>query len=597
MKELWYVSCSPRDPVKIRNEVALLAELEGEEWNKKNASGENITQLKFAKMLSKLDDFEGKAAGKESDFSARDRVAPMKTYGFAYMDREGKIRITKAGRELIKGEDEERVFLMQMLKWQYPSVQHGGPAYLDQPATLFEPKKLGFSILPFIFTLQVAKKVDGLTKQEIALFLLPHRRMSGVSEVAAQIRKYRMAREKKKGRVAKRTFDRLTHWRLFKKIYADSLARHKNAAERNKELIKKVSNSLDVADACIRLLRYTGIFATQKDRLVLNNIRAEEITCILSRKWKLVDYYKDAKRFFAYFGNPDKPELPFFDPLFLIKKILNLVKQIEKEKAYLPVEIKLEDVRPSVLAKLSKSKLFQKIKELIQLYRTLSEKKLVNYLRSARGQQDVLEFYEAIMHKEVADPASFFEWNTWRALIALDESKEIIPNLILDDSLRPIDCARGNCPDMVAKFTSYVVAVEVTLTRGRRQYFTETEPVTFHVGKCQKEENTSGKQRKVYGLFIAPTINKHTANYFLQYVSQLEVPDYGNVTVVPLDLDTWKNILNFASSLGYLRDHALGDLLIAIEQSATTTKNVEAWLDSIPDLIDIWKNQISAEQI
>ena len=35
MKELWYVSCSPRNPAKIRNEVSLLAKLEGEEWKKK----------------------------------------------------------------------------------------------------------------------------------------------------------------------------------------------------------------------------------------------------------------------------------------------------------------------------------------------------------------------------------------------------------------------------------------------------------------------------------------------------------------------------------------------------------------------------------
>jgi len=593
MKELWYVSCSPRNPAKIRNEVALLALLEGEKWNAKNSSGEHVIQLKFAKMLSQSGDFEGKAAGREMDFSARDRVAPMKTYGFVYIDKDDKIIITKAGRELIKGEDEGHVFLMQMLKWQYPSVQHGGPEYQDQPKTLFEPKKLGFNILPFIFTIQVAKKVDGLTKREIALFLLPHRQMISISKVAAQIKKYRIARERQKGRVKKRTFDERIHRRLFKKIYAEYLARHKNLVERNRELIKKVSNSRDVADACIRLFRYTGIFATQKDRLVLNDTRAEEIAVILSRKWKPVDFYKDAKRFNTYFGDPGKPELPFFDPTFLIKKTLSLVKQIEREKANLPVEIKLEDAKLSVLTKLSKSELLKKIKELTNLYRTLSEKQLVNYLRSEKGQQDVLEFYDAIIHNEVADPASFFEWNTWRALIAIDESKEIIPNLILDDSLRPIDCARGNCPDMVAKFTDYVVAVEVTLTGGRRQYMTETEPVTFHVGRCQEEERTSGSQRKVYGLFIAPSVNKHAANYFRQYISQLEVPDYGNVTVIPVDLDTWKNILNFASSLGYLRDHALGDLLAAIEQSASTTQNVDGWLASIPELIEIWKGQIS----
>ncbi len=593
MKELWYVSCSPRNPAKIRDEVALLAKLEGEDWNAKDSSGKHTTQIKFAQMLAKSTGFEGTAAGKESDFSARDRVAPMKTYGFAYIDEDNRIRITKAGKELIKGVNEERVFLMQLLKWQYPSAQHGESEYLDEPATLFEPKKLGFNLLPFIFTLQVAKKVDGLTKREIAFFLLPHHRLSGISKVVEEIKRYRTAREGKKGRVAKKTFDEKMHQKLYKKIYAKHLAKYSNKTERAKQLKKKMANSRDVADACMRLFRYTGIFGTQKDRLVLNDTRAEEIAVILSRKWKIVEFYKNSKLFYSYFGDPEKPELPFFEKSFLIRKITSLAKRIEKEKAGLPVEFSLDDVTTSALEKMSKAELLSKITELILLFRTLSKRQLESYLKSARGQRDVLDFYDAIINHDVADPPSFFEWNTWRALIALDEAKEVIPNMKLDDRLWPIDCARGNCPDMVVKFANYVVAVEVTMTGGRRQYMTEPEPVTFHVGRCKKEEEDSGSKRRVYGLFIAPTINKHAANHFLQHIRQLEVPDYGNVTVVPIDLNMWKSILSFANSLGYLRDHALGELLAAVESAGTSTKSVDAWLGSIPELVEIWKAQLS----
>jgi len=593
MKELWYVSCSPRNPAKLRAEVALLSRLEGEDWNARDSSGKYYIQIRFAQMLRQSGSFEGEASGKDSAFSARDRVAPMKTYGFAYLDKDDKIQITKAGRELIAGGDEERIFLMQMLKWQFPSSQHGGPEYLDEPATLFRPKQLGYNILPFVFVLQVTKKVGGLTKREVALFILPHHRMSGVLKVVGEIMKYRSARARKEGRVAKRKFDDTLHQRLYKKIYKSHLAGCANAAERAKELQKKIRNSRDVADACIRLFRYTGLFATQKDRLVLNDTRAEEIAVILGRKLKSVNYFNNPERFYSYFGDVEKPSLPFFDKSFLIKKALNLVKQIEKEKAGLPVELSLDYAKPAALGKLTKSELFTKINELTELFRDLSERQLVNYLRSPNGQRDVLEFYEAIISREVADPPSFFEWNTWRSLIALDESREVIPYMKLDDSLRPVDCARGNCPDIVAKFSDYIVAIEVTLTFGRRQYMTETEPVTFHVGRCQEEENTKGSKRKVYGLFIAPKINKHTANYFKQYIRLQEVPDFGNVTVVPIDLNMWKDILSFANSLGYLRDHALGELLAAVEKSGITASNVDVWLGSIPELVEIWKGQIA----
>jgi len=236
MKELWYVSCSPRSPAKIKNELALLAKLEGQKWNKKDRKGNNVTQLKFAKMLRDLAEFEGEASGKESDFSARDRVAPMKTYGFAYIDNQGRLEITKAGKALISGDDEQHIFLMQMLKWQYPSPQHCGPEYLDQPATLFEGRKLGFSIIPFIFTLQVVKKVRGITKREIALFLLPHHRMRGLSTVVENIHKYRQERERKKGRSKKLEYDEKYHKRLYKQIYSVALSGRENRETKKKLL-------------------------------------------------------------------------------------------------------------------------------------------------------------------------------------------------------------------------------------------------------------------------------------------------------------------------------------------------------------------------
>ncbi|GAH05409.1 unnamed protein product, partial [marine sediment metagenome] len=61
------------------------------------------------------------------------------------------------------------------------------------------------------------------------------------------------------------------------------------------------------------------------------------------------------------------------------------------------------------------------------------------------------------------------------------------------------------------------------------------------------------KKRKVYGLFIAPKINEHAAHYFLQYYSALKVPNYGNVVIIPFDLDKWIDILSFGVLLALLQ--------------------------------------------
>ncbi len=123
----WYVSCSPRSPEKIAAELALLAGFDGQPWWKKDAaSGRLVNQIAFAKELQRLESFEGRISQRVPELSARDRLAPIQTYGFAFVDSDGKIRITAAGQRLIHGTRVHELFLKQMLKWQYPSWQHGG---------------------------------------------------------------------------------------------------------------------------------------------------------------------------------------------------------------------------------------------------------------------------------------------------------------------------------------------------------------------------------------------------------------------------------------------------------------------------------------
>src|SRR5574341_1404494 len=110
----WSVPTSPRNPYKVANELKLLSEFEGKQWNRQ-------TQLEFAQLLPSVESFEGQVSVPYSDFSARDRInrAP-KTFGFVRFDFDRKIEITDAGRRLIQGIRTEELFLRQLLKWQYP---------------------------------------------------------------------------------------------------------------------------------------------------------------------------------------------------------------------------------------------------------------------------------------------------------------------------------------------------------------------------------------------------------------------------------------------------------------------------------------------
>ena len=111
----WYVSCSPRSPEKIKPELEQLATLEGEPWTARDSSGNLVTQKRLARLLQETPTFEGNKNEKDPSFSARDRFAPMQTYGFAYIDSDRILRITDAGRQLINGERIQELYLKQML--------------------------------------------------------------------------------------------------------------------------------------------------------------------------------------------------------------------------------------------------------------------------------------------------------------------------------------------------------------------------------------------------------------------------------------------------------------------------------------------------
>ena len=88
-------------------------------------------------------------------------------------------------------------------------------------------------------------------------------------------------------------------------------------------------------------------------------------------------------------------------------------------------------------------------------------------------------------------------------------------------------------------------------------------------------------------------MRNNSADYFYKHIKHLEVPDCGNVTVVPLDLLQWIKILEFTHSLGYIHKHELGILLAEIEQEGIHSKNSQSWMDSIPKIINNWMDNLT----
>ncbi|RLC64869.1 MAG: hypothetical protein DRI80_00160 [Chloroflexota bacterium] len=55
----WFVTTSPRNPAKLRQEIELLSRFDGRNWWEKDDHGQPVYQLQFAQLLAESDFFEG----------------------------------------------------------------------------------------------------------------------------------------------------------------------------------------------------------------------------------------------------------------------------------------------------------------------------------------------------------------------------------------------------------------------------------------------------------------------------------------------------------------------------------------------------------
>ena len=271
------MTTSPRNPAKIRQELELLSRFDSQNWREKDEQGQLIHQLQFANLLAESDFFEGSISDRYPAFAARDRLRAPQMLGFAYVDEAQILHITPAGWQLIRDEHVNELFLRQLLKWQFPSWQHGG-----NPRTRWRYEAhLAAGVHPFRETLRVALELDGVTKDEIAIFLLPCLSPAAFSQAIPKIRKFRRDLSAVSGARPRREFIIQTYFDELSDVYAEDIKEgrvgtRETPAERGRELEhllqKKRRNSRDYADAAMRYFRYTGLFSRRGSRLVVSNM-------------------------------------------------------------------------------------------------------------------------------------------------------------------------------------------------------------------------------------------------------------------------------------------------------------------------------------
>ena len=209
-------STTVRNPDRLREGLQVLKDhFDGHEWN-------TTQQEKFFDLLKDNGVYEmeegdyGRMTSARKQEHARKWVSILNQLGFcfAYESSEKPVLITKAGNSLLDNLDiEDEVFLRQLLKYQKPS------ALPKQNGASFE----NVSVLPFLVSLRVTYEMQGLSKEEISIFLNTTVRMEDIDKIIKEIREYRTQKSKIEGRVKRKEFYVKTELTWLEVIFAEEI--------------------------------------------------------------------------------------------------------------------------------------------------------------------------------------------------------------------------------------------------------------------------------------------------------------------------------------------------------------------------------------
>lgn len=549
-----FFTTSPRSPLKMIPEIEVLHnDFEGKIWNPD-------TQVAFIKKLAEGSDFEGQGSDKDMALSARDRInrAP-KSLGF--VDLKPVIKLTEPGEKLISGKRIEEVLLRQLLKFQLPSPYHKEPGQFNGL----------FGVKPYLEIFRLIYELGTVSFDELMIFGMQLTHYNKFEQVISEIKQYR--RTKIYAEAGYKIF-RGTYFRnVIEKIYQDDINKGKTKTRESldrsldKFVKTKASNMRDYADACFRYLRATGMveISQRGHSLSIMPEKKAEVEYFLQTVDRKPVYIDDEKKYKEYLFDTKIPVLYTDDRERLLKQVgevIGITRDLSAETTD-----KLKDI----------------LEDAIVAKKTEIVNEQIRNLKEYKDYADVMTVFDDIKKNAFYDAPLMLEWNAWRAMTMLDGG-DIKANLKLDDKGQPMSTAVGNMADIVCDYGDFVLAVEVTMQSGQKQYEMEGEPVSRHLAKLKKE---TGKE--AFCLFIAPKINDSCIAYFYA-LHTVNIAFYGGQSViVPLELEVFMNMVEQSYRASYVPnpEQVKGIFKYSMEQ-AKLSKDENEWYEKIKEKALNW---------
>ncbi|WP_058485719.1 AlwI family type II restriction endonuclease [Defluviitalea phaphyphila] len=615
MPKCWSLSTTIRNPERNISFLKVLAEFEGKVFTEeiqaaffkrliqtknykpmglphnikvKYEEPEEFTDEELEQILNLIQYENSQFDNQEQIYAFRGRTAVgnLNKMGMAIARESiGTVTITPLGREILSDSPNfENIFLRYFLKWQLPNPAESGYN--------------GFNINPFIGTLHVINKVNelwskegykpvGLNKEEFALFIPTLTNYKDIRKTAENIISFR-----KTVRTLDRNNAREYIDNCFRKTVIDIFGLDKRD-EIN--IVKKINNLYDYGDSAIRYFRQTNLlYYRGKGRYIdLSPTRAVEIQKILKTYDGRAKHFKNIYTYLEYMADINQPILPWED-LESLKKIYaklfdtainlqNFIEQNYKGQSLHKFNLVKTKYKTSNEYNAQISELKTIIKILQTDYLILSERNLNNLPKYIEKLNDLATRRKAISGQ---DPLNL-EYYVAQTLIALDDARKIMPNYLVADDNMPIFTASGDKADIECYYDDFNMISEVTLLKGRNQWYAEGQPVMRHL----RDFEDKNPNKDNYCLFIAPLIHRDTLNTFwmgikLGYEGKKQ-------KIIPLTINQYNKILQIVIELNNnynirIKQKNIKDLIDELYNSSENFMDSREWIQTFDDIIETW---------
>lgn len=603
MKKPWSITTTLRNPERLRNFLVVLKQLENSEWSLENQKKYQILLIQnraygygsrqFYNGLSQeqitlIDDSSQEISFEKAEeiFNAknyedpamrgRQSINPLKKIGLVVI-RDGKVIITAIGKLFLKDDfDFEEIFFRSFLKWQIPN-----------PDSRDYPDNGGYDIKPFVGALHLINAVNqkeisrenkpkGISKKEFSLFVPTLVHYQNIDTYAEKIIDLRIKLSEKTKQEQKAIFE--NYKKQFISKFLDST---------NQDEISSLLNNLqDYGDNAIRYFRLTryihirggGFYVDLEPR------RSVEIESLLSFDNAQSKSFESKEDYLGYISDISQPQLPWETKEKYIEIIEKLVEEIKNYKTILQKEnTEIENYQ-----EMQNDELKKYIVKLRAYRRLLQDEENHKKSQDAEQIESYIKNLENIF--DFDDRPILLEKLSTLGLHALNDALKIQPNYPVGDDNEPTFTAPANTPDIECFYESFNAICEVTMLRGRDQWYNEGQPVMRHLRDFENKHS----DKTSYCLFIAPTLHRDTVNTFWTAIKY----EYEGrpQKIVPLSINHFVSILKILVQIKtenkFLKHSEISRLYDKILDSSNSYNNSSEWLQSIPSTISSWQESI-----